>query len=404
MNATDPNDMVDTPRRLHVLGSTGSIGVSTLEVIESLERSTSRGPRFEVVSLAAGVRAGELEQQAARFGVTRVAIGDEDGRPEIDTSRTVWCGPQAATEMIAEIARPGDLVVAAMVGAAGIPAVVAGIEAGCDIALANKETLVAAGELVTRLARDRGVELLPVDSEHAALHQCLRSGRGDEEVSKIVLTASGGPFRSWSSDRMKTATVDEALAHPTWSMGPKVTIDSASMMNKGLEMIEAHWLFGIDADRIEVVIHPQSIVHSFVEFRDGSSLAQLSPPDMRMPIQYAICYPHRVPGCAPALDYAALRNLAFEPVDHDKFPAIELARRAIRSGGTSGAVLNAANETAVEAFLKGRITFGDISETVAEACGAIEPTPARTLADVRTADEASRAFVRSRFGARIGSD
>ena len=203
---------------------------------------------------------------------------------------------------------------------------------------------------------------------------------------------------------MKTATVDEALAHPTWSMGPKVTIDSASMMNKGLEMIEAHWLFGIDADRIDAVIHPQSIVHSFVEFLDGSSLAQLSPPDMRMPIQYAICYPHRVPGCAPVLDYASLRNLVFEPVDHDKFPAIELARQAIRKGGTSGAILNAANETAVEAFLEGRITFGDISETVAEACGAIEPTPARTLADVRTADEASRAFVRSRFGARIGSD
>ena len=391
-------------RRLHILGSTGSIGVSTLDVIESLERAEEPGPRFELVSLAAGTRADALEKQAARFGVTNVAIGDETRRANLDSSRTVWCGQDAATEMISEIARPGDMVLAAMVGAAGVPAVVAAIEAGCDVALANKETLVAAGELVTRLARSREVELLPVDSEHAALHQCLRSGRGAEEVSKLVLTASGGPFRSWSRERMRSATVEEALAHPTWAMGPKVTIDSASMMNKGLEMIEAHWLFDIDADRIDAIIHPQSIVHSFVEFRDGSSLAQLSPPDMRMPIQYAICHPHRVPGCAPSLDYASLRSLIFEPVDHDKFRAIELARQAIRRGGTAGAILNAANEAAVEGFLAGRINFGEISEVVGEACEAIGHGDVGSLADVQAADEEARAFVNSRFEARVGTD
>ncbi len=396
--------MSHSRRRLHILGSTGSIGVSTLDVIDSLERAEDPSPRFELVSLAAGTRADALEKQAARFGVMNVAIGDQARGADLDSSRTVWCGEDSATEMISEIARPGDMVLAAMVGAAGVPAVVAAIEAGCDIALANKETLVAAGELVTRLARTRGVELLPVDSEHAALHQCLRSGRGPEEVSKLVLTASGGPFRSWSRERMRSATVEEALAHPTWSMGPKVTIDSASMMNKGLEMIEAHWLFGIDADRIHAIIHPQSIVHSFVEFRDGSSLAQLSPPDMRMPIQYAICHPHRVPGCAPSLDYASLRSLVFEPVDHDKFQAIELARRAIRRGGTAGAILNAANEAAVEGFLAGRINFGEISEVVGEACEAIGHGEITSLADVRAADEEARAFVSSRFEARVGTD
>lgn len=396
--------MSESPRRLHILGSTGSIGVSTLDVVRALADSPATSPRFEIASLAAGTRADVLETQAATFGVTRVALGDERRRTEIDASRKVWVGADAATEMIAEIARPGDMVVAAMVGAAGIPAVVAAIEAGCDIALANKETLVAAGGLVTRLARTHGVEILPVDSEHAALHQCLRSGRGREEVSKLVLTASGGPFRSWSAERMRSATVEEALAHPTWSMGPKVTIDSASMMNKGLEMIEAHWLFDIDADRIDAIIHPQSIVHSFVEFLDGSSLAQLSPPDMRMPIQYAICHPDRVPGCAPSLDYDSLRSLVFEPVDHEKFRAIGLAQRAIRRGGTAGAILNAANEAAVESFLAGRIAFGRIGELVSEACDSIEPRPVDSLDDVGAADAEARAFVLSRLGIRTGGD
>lgn len=395
--------MLQAPRRVHVLGSTGSIGVSTLDVVESLAAS-SEGPAFELISLAAGRRSKELEAQAARFGVANVAIGEEHRAGDLDPSRRIWSGEQAATHMIAEIARPGDMIVAAMVGAAGIPAVITGIQAGCDIALANKETLVAAGEMVTDLATEHGIAILPVDSEHAALHQCLRSGSGEKEVSKLVLTASGGPFRDWDVDRMRHASIDEALAHPTWSMGTKVTIDSASMMNKGLEMIEARWLFDIDADRIDAIVHPQSIVHSFVEFKDGSSLAQLSPPDMRMPIQYAICHPHRVPGCAPSLDYAELRDLRFEPVDHEKFPAIELARQAIRRGGTAGAIMNAANESAVAAFLSGRILFGQISELVAEACETLTASPARSLEEVLAADEEARALVAARIETRVGTD
>ena len=380
-------------RRILILGSTGSIGVGALEVVDHLEKSTEAGPRFEVVGLAAGTRGEALERQAARFDVDAVALADPAAAGRIHPDRRLHVGPDAALALVRETGRRGDLVIAAMVGAAGIPAVLAAIEIGCDIALANKETLVAAGSVVTTAAARHGVSILPIDSEHAAIHQCLRAGRSPSEVSKIVLTASGGPFRTWTTERIRKATVTEALAHPTWKMGRKVTIDSASMMNKGLELIEAHWLFQVDADRLDAIVHPQSIVHSFVEFTDGSSIGQLSPPDMRMPIQYAMCHPVRVAGCAPHLDFRALRELVFEPVDHERFPAVGLALAAIRAGGTSGAVLNAANETAVEAFLDDEIPFGRIPSLVESALARIEPVTADSLETVLDADHRARTFV-----------
>lgn len=396
--------VVDRPsRRVIVLGSTGSIGVSALDVVASLDAAESAGPRFEVIGLAAGTRAADLEAQAARFDVRDLALAAPGASDAVASSRRLRTGPDAATTLVREIARPGDLVVAAMVGAAGIPAVLAAIEAGCDVALANKETLVAAGAIVMPAAAAAGVAILPVDSEHAALHQCLRSGHGPDEVRRLVLTASGGPFRTWDAERMRVATVDAALDHPTWAMGRKVTIDSASMMNKGLELIEAHWLFGIDADRLDAIVHPQSIVHSFVEFADGSTLAQLSPPDMRMPIQYAMCHPERVPGCAPTLDWAGLRELVFEPVDHDRFPAIRIALEAIRRGGTAGAILNAANEVAVEAFLAERIPFGRLAELVAEAIAELPIDPVTDLANVQAADAAARDWVRHRLDSDVAA-
>ena len=387
------------PRRIIILGSTGSIGVGALDVVAHLADAATRAgestPTFEVIGLAAGRRGQLLEAQAERFSVRNVALADPTAAKELSLDRSLRTGPDAAVRLVEDVARPGDLVVAAMVGAAGIPSALAAIERGCDVALANKETLVAAGELVTAAAANAGVGIIPIDSEHAALHQCLRSGRDAREVSRLVLTASGGPFRTWTADRIRNATVDEALNHPTWKMGPKVTIDSATMMNKGLELIEAHWLFDIDADRLDAIIHPQSIVHSFVEFLDGSSLAQLSPPDMRMPIQYALCHPIRVPGCAPSLDYHALRELVFEPVDHDRFPAIEIARGVIRAGGTAGAIFNAANEVAAEAFCAGGMPFGRIAEVVADVVDRVPIGPASDLDAVLAADAAAREAART---------
>lgn len=391
-------------RRLIVLGSTGSIGVSALDVVEHLGRPEHQGPRFEVVGLAAGRRLEDLQRQCERFGVRDAAIALEASEIPAASPLRIRTGRDSAVDLVRDVAAPGDLVIAAMVGAAGIPAVLEAIERGCDVALANKETLVAAGSIVTRAAADRGVEIVPIDSEHAAVHQCVRAGRGADEISKIVLTASGGPFRTWDAERIERATVEEALDHPTWKMGPKVTIDSASMMNKGLELIEAHWLFGVGADRLDAIVHPQSIVHSFVEFLDGSSIGQLSPPDMRMPIQYAMCHPHRVPGCAPALDYGSLRELFFEPVDHRRFPAIGLALDAIRAGGTAGAIFNGANEAAVEAFLEGGIRFGRIPELVAAALDSISPADPRDLDEIMEADRQARDFVRKRTASMTARD
>lgn len=365
-----------------ILGSTGSIGRSTVEAIEHLRQ---HGWQFEVVGLAARANAEELQRQAERLGVRETALETRDGNG-------------AALRLIERIARRGDLVVGAMVGAAGIAPTLAAIERGCDIALANKETLVAAGALVTAAAHRNGVQLLAVDSEHSALAQCLRAGRSVDEVRRVVLTASGGPFRRTSAAEMAEATPEAALRHPTWTMGRKVTIDSATMMNKALEVIEAHWLFGLESDRIAVLVHPQSIVHSLVEFVDGSVVAQLSPPDMRLPIQLALTWPERAEGCARRIDWPTLKTLEFESVDSARFPAVDLAGEVIRAGGTAGAILNAANEVAVEAFLDRRLSFMDIPTVVGAALTALPVQAATTLEAVMQADTQARAWASDRIG------
>ena len=384
-------------RRLFILGSTGSIGENTIIVANHL--ATHAEVEFEIVGLAAGTNATRLVQQARETNATAIALADETCSLPSDSKPLpqIFRGRNAALELIKTHARHGDLVMGAMVGAAGIAPILAAIEAGCDIALANKETLVAAGAIVTDAARRAGVTILPVDSEHSAILQCLRSGERNTEVERIVLTASGGPFRRATRETMECATLADALKHPTWSMGQKVTIDSASMMNKALEMIEAHWLFDLSAERIDVIIHPQSIVHSFVEIVDGSVIAQLSPPDMKLPIQFAMTYPARAPRSATPLDWKNMRGLEFEPVDHERFPAVQLAWRAIRAGGSAGAILNGANEAAVEAFVAGRIRFGEISTLVAGALDAIAPTPVPDLAAVFQADAHAREWIAKRL-------
>jgi 1-deoxy-D-xylulose-5-phosphate reductoisomerase len=391
-------------RRLIVLGSTGSIGVNCLEVVDHLRRNTSFD--FEIAGLAVGSNIKLMREQVQRFHVPAVAIANAELAHELPNSTQLFSGSDAALRLIEAIARPGDLVVGAIVGSAGLPAMLAAIEKGCDIALANKETLVAAGALVMPRVKAKGVHLLPIDSEHSAIFQCLESskhastkssnGGNDIDVSnvkRIVITASGGPFRTWSKARLESATVAEALNHPTWNMGPKVTIDSASMMNKALEIIEAHWLFGLPADKIDVIVHPQSIAHSFVEFADNSILAQLGPPDMKTPIQYALTWPDRTAGCSRTMNWTSLRSMDFEPVDHERFGSIKLAYQVIQAGGTAGAIFNAANETAVAAFLEGRTTFGRITALVREALAMIPAAPVHTIDDVMKADGAARQLV-----------
>jgi len=380
-----------------LLGSTGSIGTSALDVVRDFERRGER--RFEIVGLAAARNGAAIAAQAREFGARAVALVDGEAEVALPPGTALHRGPDAAQAMLSGHARRGDLVVAAMVGAAGIAPVLEAIALGCDIALANKETLVAAGAIVMPAAAAAGVRIVPVDSEHNALFQCLKASTSMEEVRRVVLTASGGPFRLKSRDEMARVTIDDALAHPTWRMGPKVTIDSASLMNKALELVEAHWLFGLPSERIDAIVHPQSIVHGFVEYLDGSVLAQLSPPDMRTPIQQAMCDPERFDGPSRKLDFAALRSLDFAPIDHDRFPAIGLAHRVIREGGTAGAILNAANEVAVAAFLAGRIGFLEISEVVRETLDSIAPAPLRSLDDAFAADRRAREHARGRVPA-----
>jgi 1-deoxy-D-xylulose-5-phosphate reductoisomerase len=377
-------------RRIILLGSTGSIGVNTLNVARHL------APAFDIVGLAAGANVGLLIEQAREFGVEHLAIADDDARHALQDAlpnATIHGGPNATQDLTESV--EADILVGAVVGAAGLPATLSAIERGMTIALANKETLVAAGELVVPLAEQHGVALLPVDSEHSAIFQCLQSEQ--PRVKRIVLTASGGPFRKATKNQIVNATVAEALNHPTWNMGRKITIDSATMMNKALEIIEAHWLFDVTAEQIDVIIHPQSIAHSFVEFVDHSILAQLGTPDMRTPIQYALTWPDRAPGSSQALDWAALSQLEFEQPDHDRFPALGLAYRVIETGGTSGAVLNAANEAAVDAFLTERIRFGQITELVEAALDEIESIPVDSLETVLEADRRARQVVEKRI-------
>lgn len=347
-----------------VLGATGSIGRRTLELLGAFPE------RFRVGGLAArGSNVELIGQQVRAHRPRAVALLDPEAvdrlaailpapRPEL------LKGPEGLAVLAAEV--PADVVVSALVGAAGLVPTLAAIRAGRAIALANKETLVMAGPLMTRAARDRGVRLLPVDSEHSAIFQCL-DGAAPAEVRRLVLTASGGPFRGWSREALETVGVEQALRHPTWRMGAKITIDSATLMNKGLELIEAHWLFGIPFERIDVIIHPQSIVHSMVELVDRSVLAQLGMPDMGIPILYALTYPDRLPCPAPALDLARLGTLTFEPPDEAAFPCLRLARQAGEAGGAAPLVLNAANEVAVAAFLEGRCRFPGIPRLIEEA-------------------------------------
>lgn len=379
--------------RIIVLGSTGSIGVNTLEVVSHM---ATIGRSHRVIGLAAGRNASLLQAQASVYQPEVVALADEAAAAGWSGHGTCLCGPDAARQLVERVARPGDMIVAAIVGAAGLEAVLEGIHRGCDIALANKETLVAAGSLVMPAVEAAGVSLIPVDSEHSAIFQCLHGlGRGAVEIKRIVLTASGGAFRGRSRSDIVDATVDEALAHPTWSMGRKITIDSATLANKALEVIEAHWLFGLEADRIDAIVHPQSMVHGFVEFQDGSVLAQAGPPDMKTPIQYALTWPDRVEGCARTLDWSTLREMTFDAIDHHAFPMISLGWDVIRRGGTAGATFNAANEAAVELFLCGDIRFGGISDLVTAACAELPVSDVQDLNDVRVADKAARAWIHS---------
>lgn len=372
--------------RIALLGSTGSIGTSTLDVVAHL------GDRLSVASLAAGSNWQLLAQQAREFRPGLVAIADEGHVPHLKEalSNTGIEVVGGADGIAAAAAVDGaDIAFVAIVGAAGLPASFAALSSGKALALANKESLVMAGELLTGLARKRGLPIIPVDSEHSAIHQCLRSG-GEGEVERIILTASGGPFRQFSRHDLERATPEMALRHPTWSMGAKVTVDSATLMNKALEILEARWLFDVSAEQITVVVHPQSVVHSMVEFKDGSTIAQLGEPDMRVPIQYALTYPERARGRAPRLDWTERQSLTFEPPDTGRFPALLLGWRAASEGGTAGAVLNAANEVAVDLFLNRRISFTDITRVTARTMDAHRATHAASLEDVIAADRWAR--------------
>ena len=354
------------PKRVIVLGSTGSIGRSALEVAAALRDEVT------LVGLAANQDWRGLAEQATRFHVPAVGIADarchDDLQRAVPAGTRVLSGSEGLVELVGTC--DADFVLAAIVGVAGLPATLEAVRRGLDVGLANKESLVVAGPLLMALARQTGTTLIPVDSEHSAVFQSLQAGHR-EDVRCIHLTASGGPFRDWPAERIAEATLEEALNHPTWSMGPKITIDSATMMNKALEIIEARWLFDLPAEQIGVLIHPESIVHSMVEFQDGSVIAQLGTPDMKTPIQYALTYPRRVPGIAEPLDWSQARCLHFEPPDLQRFPALRLGFAAARQGGTSGAVLNAANEAAVERFRAGRIPFGRIVPLTEHVCGVL---------------------------------
>lgn len=371
--------------RVTILGSTGSIGRNALEVITSL------GNGYQATGLSAHRQCGALIEQARRFRPTTVAVSDRHRglqvRHRLNGSTELLLGPDGLVELIR---RPdSDYVINAIVGAAGLPATLEAARLGKSIGIANKETLVVAGELITNVSKETGATIYPIDSEHSAISQCVRAG-DMKEVVKIYLTASGGPFRTWSSRQIENATLEDALRHPTWRMGPKITIDSATMMNKALEIIEAKWLFGLDADQIEVLVHPESIIHSMVEFCDGSFIAQMGAPDMRIPIQYALTHPRRAPASGQRLNVKLLRRMNFEPPDHERFPALELGYVVARKGGTSGAVLNAANEAAVDAFQSGTIPFPKIVELSRDILRRHDLVTSPTLEQLMAADEWAR--------------
>jgi len=384
-HATRPRDVV-------ILGSTGSIGTQALDVIR-------RNPgRFRVTGLAAGGgNPGLLARQAVEFGVAAVAVAQPSALADVRAALQaetppgnrvpdVLAGPDAVREAATW---PCDVVLNGVTGAVGLAATIAALDAGRTLALANKESLITGGALVTERAAPG--QIVPVDSEHSTIAQCLRGG-APHEVRRLVLTASGGPFRGWSRERLATVTPEQALAHPTWNMGPSNTLNSATLVNKGLELIEAHLLFGVGLDRIAVVVHPQSIVHSMVEYTDGATIAMASPPDMRLPIALALGWPDRVPGAAPGLDWSAAATWTFEPLDDDAFPAVRLAREAAAAGGSAPAVYNAANEECLDAFLAGKIAFTGIVDTVARVISEhdVSRRDAATLDDVLAIDAWAR--------------
>jgi 1-deoxy-D-xylulose-5-phosphate reductoisomerase len=380
-------------RRLLILGSTGSIGTQALDVVERA------AGEFELVGLSAGTAHEALVEQAARHGVRRIALSDADAAARAAegwTGGEVLAGPEGLVRLVAE--SEADLVLNAIVGSAGLGPTIVALTEGIDVALANKESLVVGGELVTALAEATGAQLIPVDSEHSALHQLIAGERAGA-VERLVVTASGGPFRGRSRAELEDVTVEQALRHPTWAMGGKITIDSATLMNKGLEVIEAHHLFGTPYERIDVVVHPQSIVHAVVSLADGASLAHLGHPDMRVPIAYALHHPDRVEVPVPRLDLAAVGALTFEAPDLDAFPCLRLAREAATAGGTGPCVLNAANEVAVHAFLSGRLPFMGIPAVIEQTLERVPPAGVHSFDSLYQADGDARAVAGELVGA-----
>ena len=375
-------------KRVLILGSTGSIGTSALIVARQIP------DRMEIVGLAAGTRVDDLEDQAKEFGVNHLCLADESRYKELQKlGRNIYSGANGLVEIV-EATKP-DLVLVAIVGVEGLAPTLAAIELGCDVAVASKEILVMAGEVVMNSARKKGVNILPVDSEHNAIFQCLEGHKGgSDEVRRLIVTASGGPFRTLPAEDLSEVKLEDALKHPTWEMGQKITIDSATLFNKGLEMIEARWLFDIPMSKVEVVVHPQSIVHSMVEFIDGSVLAQLSTTDMCFPIQYAVVWPERLKNKLKPLDFPTLAKLEFEAPRENDFPALNLAREAGERGGTLPAVLNAANEVANEAFRLSSLTFPGIWQVVEETMNKVEHIDSQELGVVVNADLEARKIAR----------
>lgn len=377
-------------RAITLLGATGSVGTSTLDLVRRNRDA------WRVVALTANCRAGELARLAREFGAEIAVVGDESCLPALREALS-GSGIEAAggaQALVEAAARPADLTLAAIVGCAGLAPTMAAIQHGHTVALANKEALVSAGEVMTAAVAKHGATLLPVDSEHNAIFQCL-AGSDIADVRSITLTASGGPFRTWNAARIAAATPAQAVAHPNWDMGAKISVDSATMFNKGLELIEAHHLFPVGLDRLKIVVHPQSVIHSMVEYRDGSTLAQLGPADMRVPIASCLAWPRRMETPMPPLDLAAIGRLDFEAPDEARFPATRIARAAAEAGGAAPAVLNAANEVAVAAFLAGKLAFTEIAVTVERVLTSGNQPPAPcSLDDVLALDAASRSRTR----------
>jgi 1-deoxy-D-xylulose-5-phosphate reductoisomerase len=382
-------------RTVSLMGSTGSVGTQALDVIRT------EPERFRVHALAAQRSVEELLAQAAACQPALVVIGDPDRYAEVRAGVPAGTEVMVGEEGMVAAAQSADVVLNAVVGFAGLPVTMAALEAGKRLALANKESLIAGAPVVQKARRTPGAEIVPVDSEHCAVHQCLAAVHATTDVARLLLTASGGPFRGWTAERLGAVTVADALAHPTWSMGPKITVDSSTLMNKGLEVIEAHELFGVDYDRIDIVVHPQSIVHSMVELRDGSTLAQLSNPDMRLPIGYALGWPDRMATPFGALDWSGALTLTFEPPARSVFACIDLAYAAGRSGGSAPAWLSAANEVAVEAFLGNALPWGAIAEVVAETMEDWVDDQVDEVEAVLAADAQARARARLALDRRL---